>query len=84
MAYKTIKISEENYRWLLKLASIIQSEKGKLVSFDDAISEIKNEKIERKKDKLMSLAGSWKMSDKEALKLIDEIYKERKIISHRL
>lgn len=41
MASKAIKISEENYKWLLKIASDIQKKLGKPVSFDEALSEIR-------------------------------------------
>lgn len=65
MESKTIKISKENYLWLLKLAAEIQKDSEKLVSFDSALSNIRNsERKERKK--LSDLAGSWKMSDEEA------------------
>ena len=47
MGSKTIKIKEENYKWLLKTASDIQKKLGRLVSFDEALSEIKK-KLERK------------------------------------
>jgi len=47
MGSKTIKIKEENYKWLLKIASDIQKKLGKLVSFDEALTEIKN-KIEKR------------------------------------
>ena len=50
MSSKTIKIKEENYKWLLKIASDIQKKLGRPVSFDEALSEIKN-KINKKKRK---------------------------------
>ncbi len=71
MTSKTIKISEENYRWLLGLASELQKERGKLVSFDEAIEELK----EDKKGDIMELAGRWKMSDKEAKEFMKGIRK---------
>ena len=61
MESKTIKISETNYKWLLALASELQRRSGKPVSFDGAINVIKNKKMQNKK--LISLAGSWNMSD---------------------
>lgn len=64
MDSKTIKISEENYRWLLAVASELQKKHNKLTSFDDALKEIK--KCNEKKFKLSSLAGSLKISDEEA------------------
>ena len=42
MVSKTIKIKEGNYKWLLKIASDIQKKLGKPVSFDEALTEIKN------------------------------------------
>ena len=48
MSSKTIKIDEENYKWLLKIASDIQKKLGKRVSFDEALTEIKNK--QKKKD----------------------------------
>jgi predicted CopG family antitoxin len=83
MVSRAIKISEENYIWLLKLAGDIQKKRNRPVSFDDTLDVLKRNKIE-KKDKLMSLAGSWKMSDKEAGEIINGIYRERKIDSRRL
>lgn len=47
MGSKAIKIKEENYKWLLKLAADIQKKLGKPVSFDEALSEIKK-KIEKR------------------------------------
>jgi len=49
MGSKTIKIKEENYRWLLKIASDIQKKLGRPVSFDEALTKIKN-KINKKED----------------------------------
>ena len=46
MGSKAIKVKEENYKWLLKIASDIQKKLGKKVSFDDALSEIKK-KLEK-------------------------------------
>jgi len=63
MESKVLKVSKENYIWLLELASDIQKEKGRPVSFDEALSELKNRKM--KKNNLLSLAGSWEMEDNE-------------------
>jgi len=41
MASKTIKISEENYRWLLGIAADMQKKQGKVVSFDETLEEFK-------------------------------------------
>lgn len=64
MESKVIKISNENYIWLLSLASELQKRKGRLVSFDETINTLKNNKMENKK--LSDLAGKWKMTEKEA------------------
>ena len=66
---KVIKINEENYRWLARLAAELQKEKERPVSLDEALTTFKMKKTS--KSKLSDLAGSWKMSDKEA----DEIKK---------
>lgn len=63
MTSKTIKISDENYRWLLHVVSELQKRKGKLVSFDEALDNLKKGVV---KGKLSDLAGSWDMDDKEA------------------
>ena len=83
MEYKTIKISEVNYKLLLAIAAELQKERGKKISFDDALDDMIKEKVEDKKD-IMELAGSWKMSDEEAKDLISGLYKERKVKSRRL
>ena len=41
MGSKAIKVKDENYKWLLKIASDIQKKLGKPVSFDEALTEIK-------------------------------------------
>ena len=75
MTSKTIKISEDNYRWLVELSGEIQKELGKPVSIDKALKTLH-------KGKLSDLAGSWKMSDKEAIKIsknLSEGWKKWKI-----
>ncbi len=49
MSSKTIKIKEENYKWLLKIASNIQKKLGRPVSFDEALSEMRD-KLNKKKE----------------------------------
>jgi len=44
MTLKTIKISEENYRWLLQLAGELQKNYGRSISVDKALSELKEKK----------------------------------------
>ena len=63
MTSKTIKISEENYKWLLREAAELQKKRGQIITFDIALSEQKAKKM--KKKKLSDLAGRWKMSDEE-------------------
>jgi hypothetical protein len=46
MGSKAIKVKDENYQWLLKIAADIQKKQGKPASFDDALTEIKN-KVEK-------------------------------------
>ena len=64
MVSKTIKVSDENYLWLLRLAAEIQKQHHKPVSFDNVIGNLRENKMEKKK--LSDMAGSWKMSEKEA------------------
>jgi predicted CopG family antitoxin len=46
MESKTIKISADNYRWLLNIASILQKQRGKTVSFDETLISLRHEKEE--------------------------------------
>ena len=62
MESKTIKVNEENYKWLLRKAADLQKKSGRPVSFDDALNEIR---IARPKTIISDLAGSWRMSDSE-------------------
>lgn len=65
MTTKTIKVSEENYLWLLRIAAELQKRSERPVSFDETIYSLRSG-IKVKRNKLSNLAGSWKMSDKEA------------------
>jgi predicted CopG family antitoxin len=58
MTLKTIKISEENYRWLVARSGEIQSSVGRPVSIDKTLSVMRTKNLE-------DLRGSWKMSDEE-------------------
>ena len=59
---KTIKVSEENYRRLLRVGAALQKKRGEKISFDKTL----NEMFEQKPNgSIMELAGSWKMSDEE-------------------
>ena len=59
MTPKAVKISEENYHWLAQRAGELQRERGEPVSLDEALSALRATAIS-------DLAGSWRMSDKEA------------------
>jgi DNA-directed RNA polymerase delta subunit len=48
MGSKAIKVKEENYKWLLEVASDIQKKEGRPVSFDEALTEIKKRSKKRK------------------------------------
>lgn len=64
MSYKTVKISDENYRYLLREASVLQQKYGVKVSLNDALSE-----ITRKKNKsLLRFAGSISHETAEQIK----------------
>lgn len=76
MVSRTIKISEENYRRLLRIAADLQKQSEEKVSFDDALNIMEPKKDGRK---LSDLAGGWSdMSDKELAEIKDEIKKGRK------
>ena len=68
MTTKTIKVSEDNYRWLLKLSNHLQKKLGKPISIDKAITLLHAPN----KKNIMDLAGKWKISDQEA----EEIFKD--------
>lgn len=48
MTSKVIKIKEDNYKWLLEIASDIQKKEGRPVSFDEALTEIRNRSKKKK------------------------------------
>jgi len=73
MESKVIKLSLDNYRWLSKLAADLQKEKERPVSLDEALTKVKEQK--KMKVDILSAAGAWKMSDKEAEKLMKDIRK---------
>jgi len=57
---KTIKISSATYRDICEYAGELQKELGEPVSLDKALTSLFH------KRKLGDLAGSWKMSEKDA------------------
>jgi predicted CopG family antitoxin len=72
MESKTIKISGENYKWLIGIASELQRQKGRPVSLDEAIGDrIKKSNV----DNILNIAGTWRMSDKEAEKIKKSVKK---------
>ena len=56
----SIKISEENYKRLVSLTGELRIKLHKPISINEAINFL------YKKKKISDLAGSWRMSDKEA------------------
>lgn len=58
MNTKTIKISEDNYRWLIGVAGELQQREGKSTSIDSALSRFRQ-------TRLSDLSGKWKGSDRE-------------------
>jgi predicted CopG family antitoxin len=71
MKYKTIKITEKNYAFLLREATILQQKYGQKASFDDAITEL----ARRKKVDILSFAGS--INEQTAQKMKDAIKQMR-------
>ncbi len=71
MESKGVKISDENYRWLATLAAELQKQKQRPISLDEALTEIKMKKSDKKN--ILSFAGMWKISDKEADKLKSKV-----------
>ena len=69
MENKTIKISERNYKLICTYAGELQKEIGKPVSVDKALSFI------LEKRKLSDLAGAWKMDDKLADEIMNNLRK---------
>lgn len=64
---KTIKISDENYIWLTKLAGKLQQEWGEPVSIDSALS------YSYRSHDLSELAGKWQLSEKQVHKTTTEL-----------
>jgi len=68
---KAIKISEENYRWLMDIASKLQKKSGKVMTLNDSINEIKKYYLLKKS--IIGLSGKWKMKESESNKIKEEI-----------
>lgn len=60
---KTIKISEENYKWLVRYAGRLQEKTGEPVSLDKALSKLRPQNLH-------AYAGFWKEYDDKKLKRI--------------
>ena len=69
MGTKTVKISDENYREICGLAGELQADLGEPVSVDKALTFLFH------KNKLSDLAGSWKMSDKQADEMLGSLHR---------
>lgn len=63
----SIKISEDNHKNLCSLSGKLREELHRPVSIDEAISFL------YKKRKISDLAGTWRMSDREAEEFIKEL-----------
>ena len=68
---KAVKISDDNYRWLCEMAGALQVREGRMKTIDDALNDVKK----RLKPRLSDLAGSWKMTDKEAEEMKKDLKK---------
>ena len=66
----SIKISEENYMWLHKVAGELQAEKGGRVSVDKALSHVR-----QKRQNMLKFAGAWGNSAAEAKRVKHDIRK---------
>ncbi len=78
MESKTIKIKKETYVWLLGLAAEMQKKEGRVISFDETLTNLRKNKMKKKKD-IRNFAGIWKdMTDKEANKIKSSIKELRK------
>ncbi|MHA1682329.1 MAG: hypothetical protein ACTSUE_15435 [Promethearchaeota archaeon] len=66
MATKSIRISEDTYKRLLKLAGKLQVREKKSISIEDAITHLLSRRIG-------DLAGSWDMDQEEADEIMESI-----------
>jgi predicted CopG family antitoxin len=77
---KSIKVSKETYAELSEIAGELQLKLKRPVSIEEAIKQLT--KRRKKGVKISDLAGSWKISDKEAREIktsIDAAWKKWKI-----
>ena len=68
METKTIKVSSDTYKDICEFAGELQKELREPISIDKALTFLFHKK------KLSDLAGSWKMSDKEAEEMFSEAF----------
>jgi hypothetical protein len=66
MNYKVIKVDEDNYNWLLRESLSLQAVYNKKISMNETLTHLKRKQTE----KILSFAGSWIMTEKEADKFI--------------
>ncbi len=71
MNYKTIKVSDKNYQFLLREASLLQQYSGKKATFDDAITALSK----AKGLDIDSYAGT--LSEEDAKVMLDSIRRMR-------
>lgn len=69
MATKAIKISEENYAWISRIAGELQIERGSPVSLDQALTFM------HKQGKITELAGKSSITHKEVKRTQKELKK---------
>jgi len=69
METKTVKISASNYKMIYEYAGELQKELGQPVSIDKTLTFLLH------KSRLSDLAGSWKMSEKEATEMMKNLRK---------
>jgi len=62
---KTIKVSEETYTELVKIAGELQMEFGRPVSLDEAVRHLIRLRSKVEGFRISDLAGSWDISDEE-------------------
>ena len=71
---KTIKVNDDVYRMLNIYAGSLRVKEKRHVSINAAITKLLSR---REKPDIMKCVGTWKMSEKEAEKLIDHIMEHR-------
>ncbi|MEM0226549.1 MAG: hypothetical protein QXF46_06705 [Thermofilaceae archaeon] len=65
MTWKTVKVSEETYAELSKVAGELQARLKRPVSLDEALKYLLSLRKRRRRLKITDLAGSWDMSEEE-------------------